>query len=151
MDVEIICLNKDRRATLHSAQFSEVRTGNWADWASKRADHLHRLLERPPVHHVAPGSPAPAHIDRPAFLEALELVHDHVWETMGGIGLVRRELNEQPPIYFWIADEGAAVISFVTYDDQAIEVAFRTSGPTLIKALLGIWRRYQTASAPVTA
>lgn len=151
VDVEIICLDKTHRSELHTDQFSQARTGDWADWRSKRTELIRRLLERPRLGHFAPDGSAPHSIELPIFLSALEQVHDKVWETMGGIGLVRRELRERPPIYFWIADEGPAIISFVTYDDQAIEVAFRTSDPTLIRALLGIWRHYQGVSSPVTS
>jgi hypothetical protein len=81
--------------------------------------------------------------DHEAFIHLVEEEQERVLAEFESAGVDALDTDQLMPLYFWIVDGKKAVFALTEFDADAHEVGFQTSSTRMIKALEGIFIRYE--------
>jgi hypothetical protein len=78
-----------------------------------------------------------------SFIQLVEQEQGRVLNEFDSAGVKALDTHQLMPLYFWIVDGEKAVFALTEFDADAHEVGFQTSSTRMIKALEGIFIRYE--------
>ena len=81
--------------------------------------------------------------DHESFIQLVRQEQVRVLKELDSAGAVTLDTDQLMPLYFWIVDGKKAVFALTEFDADAHEVGFQTSSTRMIKALEGIFIRYE--------
>jgi hypothetical protein len=105
------------------------------DWATS--------LTNSKVAGFAGRSWGPSADDRESFIKLVEEEQGRVLDELHSAGVEALDTPQLMPLYFWIVDGKKAVFALTEFDADAHEVGFHTNSGRMIKALEGIFIRYE--------
>jgi hypothetical protein len=134
--ITLLCLDHTRRVVLINEQ---VSNNGWEDWRSSHQSELKEYLERN-------GHPfSSKRINQEAFVKILDQSDGNVIDNQLAAATIW--LTEMVmPLYFWIIGKRAIFALVPFMEEEELEVGFETVDETLIKALMGVFHRYETSA-----
>lgn len=130
--VRIACLNQAAREARTHEQFAKPKD-QWEAWKKEEEGKLEKYLTFHSSEHDS------AALDNETFVR---LIRDEDTNVLGGTfgGAAKQELDQQPPIYFWLVDD--SMVFVIPSPHRLMEHGFVTQDSHFIEGICDIARRY---------
>jgi hypothetical protein len=137
--ISVIVLTQDRRYQQMKSQFATLDFNNEIKASGKLKPFLADMAYTAAVNNIQD------------FLAAVEACHVDAETHLRPYAATLTELNDDMPVFMWIADDREAVFSIASFDPgQVHENSFYTRDQKVVEGLVSIFNSYQRTAKPVS-